>query len=33
MYIFHNPILFAICTSKFSKSYKNLYSGMQKIAL
>jgi hypothetical protein len=29
---FYNPILFAICTSIFSKPCKNLYSGMQKSA-
>jgi hypothetical protein len=29
---FYNPILFAICTSTFSKPRNNLYSGMQKSA-
>jgi hypothetical protein len=27
-----NPILFAVCTSTFSKLCKNVYSGMQKSA-
>jgi hypothetical protein len=30
IFVSRNPILFAICTSTFSKLCKNLHSGMQK---